>query len=305
MVQKRGATYFEMSEPEFLISVMDRRTDWATIICLIGGGQEINTGEAGLVEWFDALQRRFSHWDVYHSGQLSNPNYSWGEDLAAKLGSLNIFEKTDLHLAVSVRSFRAEKLSNFVGAVIDGDAAAAREIHESLGGYRLALTRDVQQARDWVRTQARGSERAGLVASSGALRLRPEGIHIKAGIDPAAWFLNGKDDIRSSYYLEDVATEFDIQGLELDWTAVCWDADFRRLSGGWGHFDFVGTKWQNVKDHFRQVYLANAYRVLLTRARQGMVIFVPKGEVSDATRPPEFYDRTFEFLRACGVPEIE
>jgi len=305
MVRKRGASSFDMSEPEFLISVMDRRSDWATVVCLIGGGQEINTGEAGLVEWFNALERRFGHWDVYHSGQLANPNYSWGEDLPAKLRALNAFEKPDLHLSVSVRSFRAEALSNFVGAVIDGDAAGAKAIHASLSNYKLALTRDLARARDWVREQARGSERAGLVASSGAMRLRPEGIHIKAGIDPAAWFLNGKDDVRSSYYLEDVATEFDIQGLELDWTAVCWDANFRRLHAGWVHFDFVGAKWQHVKDRFRQVYLANAYRVLLTRARQGMVIFVPRGDARDPTRPPSFYDQTYAFLKACGIPEIE
>lgn len=304
MVQKRGVASFEMSEPEFLISIMDRRPDWATIVCLIGGGQEINTGEAGLVEWFDALERRFSNWDVYHSGQLEHPNYSWGEDLGAKLAGLNAYARSDLHLSVSVRSFRAEKLSNFVGAVIDGDARRAAEIYDHLGAYHLGMTRDLAKAREWLRTRARGSERCGLVASSGALRLRPEGIHVKSSIDPAAWFLNDKDDIRSSYYLEEAATEFDIQGLELDWTAVCWDADFRRLPGAWGHFDFVGTKWQTVRDRFRQTYLANAYRVLLTRARQGMVLFIPKGDVGDLTRPPEFYDYTFEFLKACGVKEL-
>jgi hypothetical protein len=305
MVQKRGQDSFEMSEPEFLISVMDRREDWATIVCLIGGGQEINTGEAGLVEWFDALKRKFPHWDVYHSGQLSNPTYSWGEDLSAKLNDLNSAERPDLHLSVSVRSFRAEQLSNFVGTLIDGDAVMAAKIHKDLANYPLALTRNYETARKWVREHARGSERTGVVASSGALRLRPEGIHIKAGIDPASYFLNGKDDVRSSYYLEEVATEFDVQGLELDWTIVCWDANFRRLASGWGYFDFVGTKWQNVNDRFRQVYLANAYRVLLTRARQGMIIFVPEGQESDPTRPPGFYDQTFEFLEACGVPVVE
>lgn len=305
MVRKRGLASFEMSEPEFLISVMDRRSDWATIVCLIGGGQEINTGEAGLVEWFDALNRTFPHWDVYHSGQLANPNYSWGEDLPAKLEKSNSIERSDLHLAVSVRSFRAEQLSNFIGCVIDGDAAAALKVHAELRNYPLKITRNLETARNWVRAHARGTERSGIVASSGALRLRPEGIHIKAGIDPAAWFLNDKNDVRSSYYLEDVATEFDIQGLELDWTVVCWDADFRRLPNAWGHFDFVGAKWQNVKDSVRQVYLANAYRVLLTRARQGMIIFVPKGDNDDPTRPPEFYDETYQFLRSCGVQAIE
>ncbi len=304
MVQKRGASSFDMSEPEFLISVMDRRKDWCTIVCLIGGGQEINTGEAGLTEWFDALAKRFRHWDIYHSGQLTHDNYSWGKDLGKKLTDLNAEEQRGLHLAVSVRSYRAERLSDFVGAVIEGDAARARDIYSTLRNYPLALTRDIQCAREWLRQHARGSERLGLVASSGATRLKPEGIHVKASIDPANWFLNGKEDIRSSYYLEEVATEFDIQGLEVDWAGVCWDADFRMERHGWGCFAFKGSKWQSINDTYRRVYLANAYRVLLTRARQGMVIFVPKGDERDYTRPPSFYNQTMAFLKACGIPEL-
>lgn len=304
MIQKRGAKQFDMSEPEFLISLMDRREDWCTIICLIGGGQEINTGEAGLIEWFNALQKRFPHWDAYHSGQLTNKNYNWDEDLNAKLAGLNAIEKTALHLAVSIRSFRAEKLSDFVGAIIDGNADAAAQIKNDLGQYHIILTRDLDAARTWLRRHARGTERLGLVASSGAIRLKPEGIHVKGQTDPVNWFLNGKEDIRSSYYLEDVATEFDIQGLELDWTGMCWDADLRMEDGKWGHYNFKGTKWQNVNDRFRRAYLANAYRVLLTRARQGMVIFVPRGDQNDPTRPPQFYDETYDFLKRCGIEEI-
>ncbi|MAI61133.1 MAG: hypothetical protein CBB87_01435 [Micavibrio sp. TMED27] len=304
MVQKRGASQFDMSEPEFLISLMDRREDWGTIVCLIGGGQEINTGEAGLIEWFNALQKSFPHWDVYHSGQLSNKNYNWGEDLGAKLGDLNAIEKTALHLSVSIRSFRAEKLSAFVGAIIDGDADEAALIQKDLSEYHLALTRDLDKARSWLRKHARGTERLGLVASSGAMRLKPEGIHVKSKIDPANWFLNGKEDIRSSYYLEDIATEFDIQGLELDWTGLCWDADLRMEGDEWAYYNFKGTKWQNINDRYRRVYLANAYRVLLTRARQGMVIFVPHGDDHDHTRPSQFYDDTYQFLKRCGIQEM-
>lgn len=304
MVQKRGAASFDMSEPEFLISLMDRKEDWCTIICLIGGGQEINTGEAGLIEWFHALQRRFQHWDVYHSGQLSNKNYNLGEDLSSKIQTLNAQEKLGLHLAVSIRSFRAEKLSDFVGAIIDGDHEQARSLYPDLSNYHIAVTRDINKAREWLREHARGTERLGMLASSGAIRLKPEGIHVKNKIDPANWFLNGKEDVRSSYYLEDVATEFDIQGLELDWTGVCWDADLRMENGQWGFYSFKGTKWQNVNDRFRQLYLANAYRVLLTRARQGMVIFVPDGDDNDHTRPKHYYDQTFEFLKQCGINQI-
>jgi schlafen family protein len=304
MVQRKGAAEFEMSEPEFLISLMDRKQDWCTIVCLIGGGQEINTGEAGLIEWFNALEKRFRHWDIYHSGQLKNKNYSWGENLRSKLAQFNSVVKESLHLAISIRSYRAEKLSDFVGAIIDGNAEQAKNIYSFLDAYPLAITRDLNEARAWLRQQARGTERFGLVASSGAIRLKPQGITIKSKLDPVHWFLNGKEDIRSSYFLEDVATEFDIQGLELDWTGVCWDADLRMENGSWGLYAFRGTKWQNVNDKYRRVYLANAYRVLLTRARQGMVIFVPKGDEQDFTRPPKFYNKTYQFLLSCGIKEL-
>ncbi len=305
MIQKRGVSEFGMSEPEFLISLMDRKKDWCTIICLIGGGQEINTGEAGLNEWFDALQRRFNHWDVYYSDHITHKDYSWGRDLASKLVALRSEQEGALHLSVSIRSYRAEKLSAFVGAIIDGEEGPAHDLYREIQkDYPISLTRNIAHARNWLRKMARGSERYGLVGSSGAIRLKPEGINLKAGIDPVFWFLNGKNDIRSSYYLEDVATEFDIQGLELDWTGVCWDADFRREDNKWGLFAFKGTRWQNVNDQHERVYLANAYRVLLTRARQGMVIFVPRGDQKDRTRPPNFYDETFKFLTSCGIAEI-
>jgi len=304
MESKKGVANFKMSEPEFLIEVMDRKEDWCTIICLIGGGQEINTGEAGLVEWFAAINKRFQHWDVYHSNQLKNTNYNWGEDLASKMSGLNLTEERALHLSVSIRSYRAESLSDFVEAVIDGDSAKAKKIYEKIDQYHLAITRDIKQARLWLNRRARGTERHGLIASSGAIRLKPEGIMVKTRLDPVMWFLNGKQDVRSSYYLEDVATEFDIQGLELDWTGVCWDADFRREKDAWNPYCFKGTKWQNINDEYRRVYLANSYRVLLTRARQGIVIFVPQGDISDYTRPPEFYNETFDFLKKCGMKEI-
>lgn len=305
MTRKRGQDSFDKSEPEFLLSLMDRRKDWCTVICLIGGGQEINRGEAGLVEWVNSLQASFRHWDVYHSDQLTNKSYNWGENLNQKLSSLNAIQNEALHLSVSIRSYRAEKLSEFVEAVIDGDAERAAILYTSLEDYPIVLTRDINKAREWLRGKARGTERLGLIASSGAIRLKPEGIVVKAKVDPVVWFLNGKEDIRSSYYLEDVATEFDVQGLELDWTGVCWDANLRFKNGAWSLFSFKGTKWQSVNDGYRQVYLSNAYRVLLTRARQGMVIFVPRGDTTDPTRPPSFYNSTYDFLKRCGIKQLD
>jgi len=305
MREKHGVAEFGQSEPEFLIDVMDRHADWCVVVCLVGGGQEINEGEAGLSEWFIALSNHYRDWKVYTSDQLAKPEYHWGQNLQAKLEGLTYFVDPDLHLAVSVRSFRAEKLSQFVNELIAGEAPAASRTYGAIQtSYPIVLTRCLTTARSWLRSHARGSERYGLVASSGALRLKPEGIHVKAEVDAPNWFLNPRKDVRSSYYLEDPATEFDIQGLELDWIGMCWDADFRRAEGRWSFHDFLGAGWRNVHDTRRQTYLANAYRVLLTRARQGMVIYVPKGDEADHTRPPHFYDGIASYLKACAIPEL-
>ncbi len=302
MQNRRGHDDFDMSEPEFLISVMDRHPDWCTVICLIGGGQEINTGEAGLIEWLSALQKRFPNWDVHASSLLEDRHYTVDASAAEMLGAPHIDKHSDLHLSVSMRSFRAEQLSAFVSQVLDGDAHGAKQTLDQLKDrYPVVLTRSLPDAKTWLREQARGSERYGLVASSGAYRLRPEGIHVKAKIDPANWFLNDRSDVRSSYYLEEVATQFDIQGLELDWAGVCWDADLRWGGGSWQFHNFKGTKWQQVRDETKRLYLLNAYRVLLTRARQGMVIYVPTGDERDPTRPASYYEGTCKFLEECGV----
>jgi len=205
-----------------------------------------------------------------------------------------------------MRSFRAEALSELIGDIVENEPEAARDTYKNIQTtYPIYLTRDLSLARAWLRRRARGTERFGLVASSGAQRLRPEGIHIKAEIDPANWFLNDSTDVRSSYYLEDVASEFAVQGLELDWVGVCWDGDFYHNGETWVCQAFKGTKWQDVNDEFKRLYLKNAYRVILTRARQGMIVFVPKGDASDRTRPPSFYDGTFDYLRSCGIPTLD
>ena len=305
MQTKKGVANFEYSEPEFLISTMDRHQDWAVIICLVGGGQEINTGEAGLPEWFDSLRRAFPHWDVYITPQLNDEEYRREREWGDMISDLQIHENADLHLATSVRSFRTPDLAAFVKAVLDVDTAAAKELYSRIKDkYPIVLTRDLNKAKAWVRSQCQGTTRYGLLASSGALRLKPEGIFVKNEISVANWFLNGKDDVRSSYYLEDVVSEFDIQGLELDYSIVAWDADFRFDGEQWTYNNFVGNRWMNVNSEERKLYLKNAYRVLLTRARQGMVIFIPRGSDMDETRKREWYDGTYEYLINIGVIAI-
>jgi hypothetical protein len=306
MKRKRKQTDFNMSEPNFLISVMDRHRDWCAIVCLVGEGQEINTGEAGISEWMAALQAHFPQWEVYISPRISQTRYGATAESNALMASERTHTDEHLHLGVSVRSFRAEALSEFVGQIIDGDSQAAHRFFDQIRErYPIVLTRDLGTARNWLRKRARGTERIGLVASSGALRLRPEGIYIKAKVKPANWFLNDRADVRSSFYLEEVASEFDVQGLELDYAGICWDGDLHYNGRKWVLRSFSGTKWQAVKDSSRQLYLRNAYRVLLTRARQGMVVFVPYGDAGDPTRLDHFYDGTFQFLQDCGLPVLE
>ena len=304
MSQKRGQSDFNQSEPEFLIEVMNRHQNWCVIVCLIGGGQEINTGEAGLVAWMQALQSSYPDWQVHYSNLIVNQD-NYLQDAAIKnwLSTTGV-EQNHLHLATSVRSFRSEKVSAWVHALLDMDEQAKSLWKEIQSNYPIVLTRDLQKAKAWVKAQAKGSERYGLVASSGARRLKALGVHVKNEIDVANWFLNPKYDVRSSYFLEDVATEFDVQGLELDWVCLAWGENFYYQDNQWHYQSFKGCKWQNINKEEDKQFTKNAYRVLLTRARQGMVIWIPEGSESDNTRQKEFYDGTYQYLKSIGINEL-
>jgi len=305
MRRKKGKANFNQSEPEFLISCLDRHKDWAVIVCLVGGGQEINVGESGITEWIESLNRSYKDWDVHISSHLFDTEYSAGKALETFKSRKNVFYKDELHLSVSMRSFRAENVSLLVKQLLDLKVDDARATLSQISAkYPIAITRDLSKAKRWLKEHARGSERYGIVASSQAQRLKPHAIDVRSPMDPIHWFLDGKEDVRSSYYLEDVATEFHVQGLELDWACVTWDADFRYTPAGWEHRSFVGDKWNHIRKADRQTYLKNAYRVLLTRARQGLVIVIPDGAPEDPTRKAEFYDPTFEYLKNIGFPII-
>lgn len=305
MQRRKGIPGFDQSEPEFLICCMDRHQDWAVIVCLVGGGQEINTGEAGIDAWLEAVQQRFPEWQMHISANLADSEYAAGDALRQAMRAPNCSLDDALHLAVSMRSFRAENVSGFVKALLDRDEAAASAAFAGVAErYPVRITRDLQAAKDWTRRQARGSERYGLVCSSKAMRLKPHAIDVRYNVNPVHWFLNDREDTRSSYYLEDAATEFQVQGLELDWACVTWDADLRATSEGWSYHDFRGNGWVNIHNQANRRYLLNAYRVLLTRARQGMAIVVPPGDQADPTRNPAWYNATYDYLRGLGLPEI-
>lgn len=305
MVRKRKQPGFSQSEPEFLISYMDRHRDWAVIVCLVGGGQEIHTGEAGIGAWLEAVNGSFPGWDMVISSKLTDTEYAAGHVLDLVRGRGRMHFDDSLHLAVSMRSFRAENVSAFVKALLDCEKNASQEAFAQLSArYPIAVTRNLNAAKDWVRGRARGTERYGLVASSKAMRLKPHAIDIRVSVDPVHYFLNEREDTRSSYYLEDAATEFQVQGLELDWVCVTWDGDFRFNGSGWNYHDFRGDRWVNIANADNRNYLRNAYRVLLTRARQGMVIFVPPGDANDPTRYPAFYDSTYNYLKELGIPSM-
>jgi len=302
MRQKKNQPNFDFSEPEFLISCLDRHTDWAVIVCLVGGGQEINTGEAGISEWLNAIYTRFSDWKVFISPNLTDSEYSAVDAIEIIKEKCKVTFNEDLHLSISMRSFRAENLSLFVKHLLDQKDEDARKILSSISeNYPIVLSRDLTKAKKWLKEKARGTERYGMVVSSHAQRLKPLAIDVKSPMNHVNWFLDGKDDVRSSFYLEDVATEFHVQGLELDWSCVIWDGDLRYSKNDWKTFSFVGTKWHNINKEERKKYLKNAYRVLLTRARQGMVIVVPEGNLEDNTRKHEYYDTTYNYLKSIGI----
>lgn len=325
---KRGGTYgnklkvpnFPLSEAAFLIWSLDQREDWATIICLVGGGQEINTGEASISEWIKALNEQFPHWNVYISPKLTEPEYAEGKVNELLKNNCNVTYSESLHLGVSLRSYRAEKLSAFVHALLSFGENASALYNEIKDKYPIVLTRDMAKARKWLHDKVRGTERIGVLVTKESARFKPLAIHILPSGDENAvhWFLDDKSDVRSSNYLEDAATEIQVQGLELDYTCLLWDADMRYENGEWRFYRFNGqTKWveQTGGTESKQElmkYMLNAYRVLLTRARAGMVICVPEGNPNknvsgfweDSTRLPEYYDGTYQYLKSLGIEEI-
>lgn len=309
LARKKGIQNFPMSESEFLIWSLNLRPDWAVVVCLVGGGQEINSGEAGIAEPIRAANETFPDWNVFISPQLTERVYAEGNVEALLAKNPKAKKNDSLHLATSMRSFRAEKLSNFVGLLLDRNVEAAKLTYkEFCANYPIMLTRDLDKAKTWLRKMAGGSERFGMVCSSQAFRLRPLAIDVRAKPNVVNWFLDDITDIRSSLFLEDVATEFDIQGLELDWSCLIWDGDFQYSSDDWIQKDFSGGKWKNIKAPERRAFQLNAYRVLLTRARKGMIICVPegdKGHPPDDTRRPEFYDVTFEYLKSLGLKVLD
>ena len=325
---KRGGTYgnklkvpnFPLSEAAFLIWSLDQREDWATIVCLVGGGQEINTGEAGISEWIKALNEQFPHWNVYISPKLTDAEYAEGKVNELLKDNSKVTYSEDLHLSVSLRSYRAEKLSAFVHALLSFDENAARLYDEIKDKYPIVLTRDMSKARKWLHSKVRGTERTGVLVTKESARFKPLAVHVLPSGDENAvhWFLDDKTDVRSSNYLEDAATEIQVQGLELDYTCLLWDADMRYENGEWHFYRFNGqSKWteqiaNTESKQELQKYMLNAYRVLLTRARAGMVICVPTGNPNktvsgfweDSTRLPKFYDGTYQYLKSLGIEEI-
>jgi hypothetical protein len=311
---KKSNGEIEESEPSILLSIMNRFSDWSVIIALVGGGQEINTGEAGLREWGKSIQEDFTNWKVLISPELIKGDHSTGNlTLFEEIPSnVEILKDSNLHLEVSIRAYRAQELSRWVSLVLENENEKANSIFNNyLSKFPIFITRNIDTAKSWLRSNARGTRRTGIMASSGGRRLKAHGYDPFHGLrgdssqeELGAWYLNPTSDVRSSNFLEILSTEYAVQGLEIDFAGVFWDADLRVKNGKWEFKQFKGTKWQNVKDEQKRQFILNKYRVLLTRAREGMIVWVPEGDSSDITRLPEFYDETFEYLISCGMKKI-
>lgn len=299
----------EVSEPHFIVNTMNKHKGWAVIICLVGLGQDIYDGETGINEWFRTIIEHFKEWRIFYSPDIFDQVEDTTVDRKMIENFKNAYKNSSLHLKTSIRSFRADKQSLFIDYLLNNNSKMAKEIYSKIKDkYPIFVTRDIKTAKKWCRSQVRGSQRCGVVACSSAQRLKPEGIYVSKDIDVVNWFLAPADDLRSSNMMEVVASEFKVQGLEIDWAVVCWDADLRRSNdNNWDYYSFRGTKWLHRNKEDQKRYLLNAYRVLLTRARQGMIIFVPEGvdAEEDCTRNHKYYDAIYEYLISCGIEELE
>lgn len=303
----------DYSEPEMLLGIMERHQDWAAVIALVGGGQEINDGEAGLEEWGRALAQSTKQWVIYASPEVleSGPSTAGHRLFDDETRNMEVRTNPELHLRTSNRSLRAEKLAIWVNHVLDGNASEAAALHIA-DRFPIFLSRDLNETRTMLREQGIGPIRYGLVGSSAAARLRAEGLEpnstFHADYPWEQWYLASETDLRSSFRCEVFATEFEIQGLELDWIGLCWGGDFVwKESQGWQLRKLLpgpNNRWNSIKKSDKQVFRRNAYRVLLTRARQGMIIFVPKGNSEDSTNHPEEFESTAQFLLKCGVTPL-
>ena len=305
---KRMKTDLQVSEPHFLVDVMNRHKGWAVIVCLVGLGQDIYNGEVGINEWFRTIIQDFSNWKIFYSSEIFGQIEDKNIDKKMILDYDNAVQNNTLHLKTSIRSFRADKQSLFIDYLLNNSNFEARKVYKEISDkYKIYITRDIKKAKKWCRSQVRGSQRCGVIACSSAQRLKPEGIFVPTDIDVKNWFLAPADDLRSSNMMEVVASEFKVQGLEIDWAVVCWDADLRRINNNWDYYNFRGTKWLHRNKEDQKRYLLNAYRVLLTRARQGMVIFVPEGvsPEEDITRDYRFYESIYNYLTSCGIEELK
>ena len=313
--RKQGQKKFgrNATEPELLLEVMGRHTpDWAAIVCLVGAGQEINTGEAGMRQWGEALSSGLDWELVAPDAAIRGAGDTAGTALFPDdfPSELPITTNNRLRLTVPMRSYRSEFVSVWVDAVLSGDPDRAAQVAAQLGAYPITLTRSLQACRGWLKQNTRGQRRAGLLASSKASRLLAEGLGASLTVEDknriCHWYLKPIGDYRSSNSLEVTANEYTCQGLELDFAGICWGGDFMRANDdrNWSFRKLRSTSWNRVHNKNDRRFILNKYRVFLTRAREGMVLFVPHGDLADNTRPPMHYDKLAEYLVSCGAQPL-
>lgn len=296
------------SEPELFLEILSK-LDWCCLVCLVGSGQEINRGEGGLQLWGAALEKfnKTQRWDIFISPQsLSGKR---GLIKTVDNSSIKVQLNSDLHLVTNLRAYRNDKQGLWVEALLEGDVSFASDIANEMEHSPAFVTRNLTNAKSWLRMRNRGGHRVGLLASSGAVRLIAEGVPFSPRsneLDEVAhWFLKPTGDYRSSNALEKPLSEFVCQGLEIDYACLCWGNDLIWKENAWLVRKMSAPKWQTAKKPETIQFRLNAYRVLLTRSRAGLVIYIPEGENGDFTRNSEDFDSVYTILLKAGCISID
>jgi len=307
VTKKASDSYYGLSEADLLFNIFKDK-EWGVIIALVGLGQDIHTGENGLGVWFKSLLEKNTDWEIKLSKEIFNQaadNISSYKEVLLK--NKRVSDCDGLYLRTCIRTPRAKNLSDFSEALLNNQPEKAKMALPRFDDYPICITRSLQTAELYLLANRKRKERCGKLCSSNS-KILGRISHSFDNIDTwhfANWMLdeNGRD---SSNSLTFSASEFNIQGLELDWGLLGWDMDMYYFKGKWNQQKMLTPKRFCESSDIVKKHILNTYRVLLTRARKGLIIYIPKtNDFEDPFNVSSYFDSTYEYLKSCGIKDID